>query len=388
MDVFHDQLERLKKTGLYRTLRDVKGPQSATMVIDGRNVLQFSSNDYLGLANHPHLKAAAQEAIENFGSGSGASRLVSGNLELNDKLEKKIADLKGQESGLLFSTGYMANLGIIHAIVGEGDAIFSDQLNHASIVDACRMSKADTKVYPHKDMEALEEVLRQSGRYKQKLLVTDGVFSMDGDIAPLPDLVNLADRHGCMLMVDDAHATGVLGTNGGGTGEHFGLEDKIDISMGTFGKALGGFGAFAAGDHTLCLFLINRARSLMFTTGLPPAVIASALAALEVLEAEPALREKLRANTRFFRQGIEKLPFTTIKSETPIVPLLIGDADLTMRMGEMLFEKGFFMHGIRPPAVPLGSSRLRITIMATHTEEQLEDALNALGEVGKQLGLI
>jgi 8-amino-7-oxononanoate synthase len=282
----------------------------------------------------------------------------------------------------------MANLGIVNAIVGEGDVIFSDQLNHASIVDACRMSRACTKVYPHKDMEALEEVLKQSDQYKQKLLVTDGLFSMDGDIAPLPDLVNLADHYGCMLMVDDAHATGVLGANGGGTGEHFELEDKIDISMGTFGKALGGFGAFAAADHTLRLLLINRARSLIFTTGLPPAVIASALAALEVLEEEPALREKLRVNTRFFREGIEKLGFTTIKSETPIIPLLIGDVSLTMRMGEMLFEKGFFMHGIRPPAVPQGSARLRITIMATHTEEQLGTALKALESVGKQLRLI
>ncbi len=388
MDVLQDQLERLKKTGLYRTFRDVEGPQSATVVIDGRKVVQFSSNDYLGLANHPRLKAAAQEAIENYGSGSGASRLVSGNLALNGQLEKKIAYLKGQESGLLFSTGYMANLGIVSSLMDEGDVIFSDQLNHASIIDACRMSRADTKVYPHKDMEILEEVLKQSEQYKQKLLVTDGVFSMDGDIAPLPDLVNLADRYGCMLMVDDAHATGVLGANGGGTGEHFGLEDKIDISMGTLGKALGGFGAFVAGDHTLRLFLINRARPLMFTTGLPPAVIASALAALEVLEGEPALREKLWENTHFFRQEIEKLGFTTVKSETPIIPLLIGDADLTMRMGEMLFEKGFFMHGIRPPAVPQGSSRLRITIMATHTKEQLASALKALESAGKQLGLI
>lgn len=388
MDVFNDQLERLKKAGLYRTLRDIEGPQSATMVIDGRKVVQFSSNDYLGLANHARLKAAAQEAIENYGSGSGASRLVSGNLSLNGQLEKKIAHLKGQESGLLFSTGYMANLGIVNAIVGEGDAIFSDQLNHASIVDACRMSKADTKVYPHRDMESLEEVLRQSGQYRQKLLVTDGVFSMEGDIAPLPDLVNLADRYECMLMVDDAHATGVLGANGGGTGEHFGLEDKIDISMGTFGKALGAFGAFAAGDRTLRLFLINRARSLMFTTGLPPAVIASALAALKVLEEEPALRGKLWENTHFFRKEIERLGFPTIKGETPIIPLLIGDAALTMRMGEMLFEKGFFMQGIRPPTVPQGSSRLRITIMATHTGEQLENALDALKGVGKQLGLI
>ena len=388
MDVLHDQLEFLKKENLYRTLREVESPQSAAMVIDGKRVVQFSSNDYLGLANHPRLKAAAQEAIETYGSGAGASRLVSGNLVLNGQLEKKISHLKKQESGLLFNTGYMANMGIINALVGEGDVIFSDQLNHASIVDACRMSKAETKVYPHKDMDALEEVLRKSEHYKQRLLVTDGIFSMDGDIAPLPDLVKLTDRYECVLMVDDAHGTGVLGANGGGTGEHFGLEDKIDVSMGTFGKALGGFGAFAAGDRTLRPFLINCARSFMFTTGLPPAVIASALAALELLEEEPALREKLWENVHFFRRGIEKLGFTINQSETPIIPLLVGDASLTMQMGEMLFKKGVFMQGIRPPAVPQGSSRLRITIMATHTVEQMEYALEALEAVGKQLRII
>ena len=388
MDVLHDQLESLKKAGLYRTLRDVDSPQSATMVIDGKKVMQFSSNDYLGLANHPRLKAAAQEAIENYGSGSGASRLVSGNLVLNGQLEKKIAHLKKQESGLLFNTGYMANMGIINALVGEGDVIFSDQLNHASIVDACRLSKAEKKVYPHKDMDALEEMFKQSRGYQQRLLVTDGIFSMDGDIAPLPDLVNLTDRYECMLMVDDAHGTGVLGANGGGTGEHFRLEDKIDVSMGTFGKALGGFGAFAAGDHTLRPFLINYARPFIFTTGLPPAVIASALAALELLEEEPALRETLWANVRFFRQGMEKLGFTISESETPIIPLLVGDASLTMQMGEMLFNKGVFIQGIRPPAVPQGSSRLRITIMATHTVEQMEYALEVLAKVGKKLRII
>ena len=388
MDVLHDQLEFLKKEGLYRILRDVEGPQSATMIIDGKKVVQFSSNDYLGLANHPRLKAAAKEAIEAYGSGSGASRLVSGNLLLNGQVEEKIAHLKKQESGLLFNSGYMANIGIINALAGEGDAIFSDQLNHASIVDACRMSKAETKVYSHKDMDALEGILKQSTHYKRRLLVTDGIFSMDGDIAPLPDLVNLAARYGCMLMVDDAHGTGVLGANGGGTGEHFGLEDKIDVSMGTFGKALGGFGAFAAGDRTLRPLLINFARSFIFTTGLPPAVLASVLAALELLEEEPALRERLWENVRFFRKGMEKIGFTASEHKTPIIPLLLGDASLTMQMGEMLFNKGVFMQGIRPPAVPQGSSRLRITIMATHTVEQMEYALEALNTVGKELRLI
>ena len=360
INFLHDQLASLQEKGLYRILREVEGPQSSRITIDGMEVLQFSSNDYLGLANHPLVKEAAKEAIDRYGSGAGASRLVCGNLVLNGLLENKIARLKKKESGLLFSTGYMANLGVISTLMGEGDLIFSDALNHASIVDACRMSRAKTMVYPHKDTEYLEKELGQSSHYRQKLIVTDGVFSMDGDITPLPDLVRLAEKYGCMLMVDDAHATGVLGSGGGGTGEHFGLEGKIDISMGTFGKALGGFGAFVAGDVELKEFLINRARPFIFTTGLPPGIIAAAIAAVDLLAKEPALRVQLWENVSFFKGKIGAMGFNTLESETPIIPLRLGEPSLTMRMCEMLLKEGVFIQGIRPPAVPPGSSRLRI----------------------------
>ena len=373
---------------MYRTLKVLGGAQSANTVIDGKRVVQLSSNNYLGLANHPRLKAAVIEAVEKYGSGSGASRLVCGNLKLNGALEDKIAQLKGKERALLFSTGYMANIGIITALVGEGDVIFSDELNHASIIDGCRMSKAETRVYPHKDMDALEKLLAKSDRFAHRLIITDGIFSMDGDIAPLPDLVGLTESYECMLMIDDAHATGVLGVHGGGTGEHFGLEDKIDVVMGTLGKALGGFGAFVAGSYRLREFLINKSRPFIFTTGLPPAVIASGIAALELLEEEPEIRERLWENVGFFRKEIEKLGFNTLESETQIIPVLVGDAPLAMRMGEILFEEGVSVQGIRPPTVPQGLSRLRITIMSTHTQNELESALKAMEKVGKKLNLI
>jgi len=388
MDFLEDQLESLKKAGLYRSLRSLESPQSAITIINGRKVVQLSSNNYLGLAHHPRLNAAAQEAIEKYGTGAGASRLICGNLELNTILEHNLARLKKKEDALLFSTGYMANCGVLSALVSEGDVIFSDEFNHASIIDGCRMSRAEVKVYPHKDMSALEKLLKESQHHPHRLIVTDGIFSMDGDIAPLPHVVPLAQKYGCMVMVDDAHATGVLGEQGGGTGEYFDLEDEIDISMGTLGKALGGFGAFVAGSHQLKEFLINRARSFIFTTALPPAVIASGIAALELLEEEPEIRMKLWENVAFFRKGIKTLGFTTGESETQIIPLIVGDPALTMQMGELLFEEGVFVQGIRPPAVPRGSSRLRITLMATHTQGQLEFALRALEKVGRKLHLV
>lgn len=388
MDFLKDRLASLQRTGLYRTLRDLSGPQSATTVVDGKRVVQLSANNYLGFANHPRLKAAAKEAVEKYGSGSGASRLVCGNLELNGKLEGKIAKLKKKECALLFSTGYMANIGIITSLMNKEDVIFSDELNHASIIDGCKMSRAETRVYPHNDMDALERLLKETRHCTHRLIVTDGIFSMEGDISPLPDLVSLAEKYECMVMVDDAHATGVLGTNGGGTGEHFALEDKIDIAMGTLGKALGGFGAFVAGSHGLREFLINRARPFIFTTGLPPAVIASGIAALELLEEEPEIKMRLWENVGFFKKRVEELGFNTLRSETQIIPVLVGDTSLTMRMGEMLLNEGVFVQGIRPPTVPQGSSRLRITIMATHTQSELECALEAMEKVGKKLKII
>ena len=388
MDFLRDQLEDLRGSGLYRSLREVEGPQGTTIVIDGRKLLQFSSNNYLGLANHPRLKAAAMAAVERYGVGSGASRLVCGNLDLNRKLEEKLAQLKKKESALLYSTGYMANLGVIAALAGEGDLILSDEYNHASIVDACRLSRAQTRVYPHKRMDELEKLLAGAGSSKRRLIVTDGIFSMDGDIAPLPDLVDLAEKYECLLMVDDAHATGVLGPNGGGTGDHFGLAEKIDVAMGTFGKALGGFGAFVAGDRNVRELLINCSRPFMFTTGLPPSVLAAGIAALEVVEEEPEMRARLWDNANLLRNGIEEMGFTLAGGETQIIPLLAGDASLAMEMSSLLREEGLFIQGIRPPSVPPGTSRLRITVSAAHTRGELAFALEALQKVGRRVGII
>ena len=388
MDFLRDQLEDLKRSGLYRSLREVEGPPGTTIVIDGRKLLQFSSNNYLGLANHPRLKAAAMAAVERYGVGSGASRLVCGNLDLNRKLEEKLAQLKKKEAALLYSTGYMANLGVIAALAGEGDLILSDEFNHASIVDACRLSRAQTRVYPHKRMDELEKLLAGAGSSNRRLIVTDGIFSMDGDIAPLPDLVDLAEKYECLLMVDDAHATGVLGPNGGGTGDHFGLAEKIDVAMGTFGKALGGFGAFVAGDRNLRELLINCSRPFMFTTGLPPSVLAAGIAALEVVEEEPEMRARLWDNANLLRNGIEEMGFTLAGGETQIIPLLAGDASLAMEMSSLLREEGVYIQGIRPPSVPPGSSRLRITVSAAHTRGELAFALEALQKVGRKAGLI
>jgi len=388
MDFLRDQLEDLKRSGLYRSLREVEGPPGTTIVIDGRKLLQFSSNNYLGLANHPRLKAAAMAAVERYGVGSGASRLVCGNLDLNRKLEEKLAQLKKKEAALLYSTGYMANLGVIAALAGEGDLILSDEYNHASIVDACRLSRAQTRVYPHKRMDELEKLLAGAESSKRRLIVTDGIFSMDGDIAPLPDLVDLAEKYECLLMVDDAHATGVLGPNGGGTGDHFGLAEKIDVAMGTFGKALGGFGAFVAGDRNLRELLINCSRPFMFTTGLPPSVLAAGIAALEVVEEEPEMRARLWDNANLLRNGIEEMGFTLAGGETQIIPLLAGDASLAMEMSSLLREEGVYIQGIRPPSVPPGSSRLRITVSAAHTRGELAFALEALQKVGRRVGII
>ena len=388
MDFLRDQLEDLKRSGLYRSLREVEGPPGTTIVIDGRKLLQFSSNNYLGLANHPRLKAAAMAAVERYGVGSGASRLVCGNLDLNRKLEEKLAQLKKKEAALLYSTGYMANLGVIAALAGEGDLILSDEFNHASIVDACRLSRAQTRVYPHKRMDELEKLLAGAGSSKRRLIVTDGIFSMDGDIAPLPDLVDLAEKYECLLMVDDAHATGVLGPNGGGTGDHFGLAEKIDVAMGTFGKALGGFGAFVAGDRNLRELLINCSRPFMFTTGLPPSVLAAGIAALEVVEEEPEMRARLWDNANLLRNGIEEMGFTLAGGETQIIPLLAGDASQAMEMSSLLREEGLFIQGIRPPSVPPGTSRLRITVSAAHTRGELAFALEALQKVGRRVGII
>jgi len=385
-DFIEAELEELKRQGLYRRLRRVEGEQGPTLNLDGQEVLNFSSNNYLGLANHPALRAAAKEAIERYGCGSGASRLISGNMTLHEELEAKIAALKGTEAALVFNSGYQANIGVLSALAGEGDVILSDALNHASIIDGCRLSRATVVVYPHCDLGILEDGLKNAPARIRKLIVTETLFSMDGDEAPLAEIVNLAERYGAMVMVDEAHATGVFGPNGPGVVAKLGLGNRVPVQMGTLGKALGAFGAYVAGSRELRELLINRSRSFIFTTSLPPAVMAMAIAAIDLVYKEPQRRLALWHNCRALRDGLKKLGFSLGESQSQIQPLVIGDAQKCMDFSERLLQKGVFAQGIRPPTVPPGTSRLRITLMATHTHENLHRALKAFEEVQAGFG--
>ena len=385
INYIREELERLKREGLYRKLRRVEGEQGPTLILDGREVLNLSSNNYLGLANHPALREAAKEAMDRYGCGSGASRLISGNMTLHLELEEKVAALKGTEAALVFNSGYQANIGILSLLVGEGDLILSDALNHASIIDGCRLSRAKIAVYPHCDLEQIEAGLKKAPAKTRKLIVTETLFSMDGDEAPLVEIVDLAERYGAMVMVDEAHATGVTGPNGAGVVAKLGLVDRVLVQMGTLGKALGAFGAYVAGSRELRELLINRCRSFIFTTSLPPAVLAMAIAAIDLSVKEPQRRLALWHNCRALREGLKSLGFSLGQSQSQILPLIIGDAEKCMDFSERLLGKGVFAQGIRPPTVPPGTSRLRITVMATHTHEHLHHALKAFEEVKNQL---
>ncbi len=381
---FRDEINDLKKKGLYRELRTVEGEQDSSVLINGKRVLMFSSNNYLGLANHPGIKKASMDAALYYGTGSGGSRLISGSMEVHRTLEKELALFKGTDGALLFSSGYHANVGAISALAGEGDLILSDEFNHASIVDGCRLSRGEVRVYKHGDMNSLKEILRRSSKFKRRLIVTDSVFSVDGDIAPLPDIVDLAEKYSALVMVDDAHGTGVLGKKGKGAIEHFGLEGKVEIQMGTLGKALGSFGAYIAGSEDLIQYLVNKTRSLLYTTALPPSVCGSALAALKILGERPELVSQLRNNASYFRKGMRDLGYPISESGTPILPLILRDPFVTMNMARSLFDEGVYVQGIRPPTVPEGTSRLRITLMASHTREQLDFGLRAFEKIGKK----
>jgi len=382
------KLAEIKHNGLFRRLRPVSGAQDSMVMLDGRKVLLLSSNNYLGLANHPVLKRAARSAIERYGCGSGASRLISGDMTLHRELEQRLAALKHTEAALVFPTGYHANVGAISALMEPGDTILSDALNHASIIDGCRLSRARVLVFRHCDMMHLEQLLASCPQSGQRLIVTDSVFSMDGDVAPLVEIVTLAHRYNAWVMVDEAHATGVFGEHGAGVVEELGLEGEVEIQMGTLGKALGGFGAYIAGSRGLIEWLINRARSFIYTTGIPPAVAASALAALDLIAQEPERRQRLWQNAAFLRHGLETLGFTLGPTRSPILPVLIGDAPPTMALADALWRHGVFAHGIRPPTVPEGTSRLRVTPMATHSHEQLTQALEAFAAAGKECGIL
>lgn len=379
MDFISEEISRLCASGLKRSLKEIEGPQGPRVLLDGREVILLCSNDYLGLANHPNVKEAAIKSIEKWGFGAGASRLVSGNMEAHRILEERIARFKGTQAALVFNSGYHANLGCITALADRSAEVFSDKLNHASIVDACVLGRADVKRYGHRDMASLERLLKKSTA-KRKLVVTDGVFSMDGDIAPLREIAALVERYGAMLMVDDAHGTGVLGSSGRGTLEHLGVSHPRIIQMGTLGKAIGSFGAYIAGSKELIEFLISKARPFIFTTALPPAVCAASVRAIDIIEGEPALREKLLENAKYVRDALASLGLDTMGSETQIIPIMAGDAKRTMDVSSRLLEKGVFIQGIRPPTVPEGTSRLRITVSAAHTMADLDTALSAIRE--------
>jgi len=368
-------------------MKHLQTPQGPHIKIDGKDYLLLSSNSYLGLCNDDRLKQVARDAIEKYGVGSGGSRLTTGSYEIHQKLEEEIAAFKGAEAALLFNTGYMANVGAISGIADKSCVIFSDRLNHASIVDGCRLSKAEIVVYNHCDASDLaRKVQGYSGR--QALIVTDGLFSVDGDIAPLPAIVEIARKNNILLMVDDAHATGVLGPNGGGTADYFGLRDQIDISMGTLSKALASEGGFIAGKRSLIDYLINTSRSFIFSTALSPATIAVARKALDIIRTEPQRRQTLLANTAWFRAELRKTGFDVAENEAPIISIVVGEPDLAVAFSNRLMERNIFVSAIRPPTVPAGTSRLRISIMATHTRKDLQQALNHIKEIGQKLSVI
>jgi len=387
---FREELDELHESGLFRSMRLIHGAQSGRVVLDGREVLLLCSNDYMGLADHPALKEAAIRAVERYGTGSGASRLVSGNMEPHLELEARIASFKGTEAALLFNSGYAANTGIIPAIAGRGDVIFSDRLNHASIVDGALLSRARLVRYPHNDIAALRRVMAETETRGRRLIVSDGVFSMDGDLARLSELVALKREFDALLMVDDAHGTGVLGDRGQGSGELSQVMEEIDIHMGTFGKALGSFGAYAAASREIVDYLVNRARSFIFSTALPPAVPAASIAALDLVDSKEGgvLRKRLAENVALFRSALRSSGFNTMGSESQIIPLFVGEAGPTMEFSRLLLAEGIFVQGIRPPTVPPGSCRLRCTVMATHTKEDLLWAAEVMTKVGKRLGII
>jgi 8-amino-7-oxononanoate synthase len=377
--MFEQELEERTRKGLLREERIIRSCQGPRATLDhGGEVVVLCSNNYLGLAEHPVLREAAHEALERYGLGTGASRLVSGTTALHEELERRIALFKGTDAAILFNSGYAANTGVIPALAGEGDVIFSDGLNHASIIDGCRLSRARTVVYRHCDTGHLDALLREHQGARRKFIVSDGVFSMDGDIVPLPDLVMLAERHEALLMIDDAHAIGVLGCSGRGTVEHFGLAGKVPIQMGTLGKALGSFGAYVAGDRGLISYLRNMARSYVFSTSLPPSLCAASIAALGVVDSEAWRRDRLWMNRTSLVEGLAAMGIVPEGSATPIVPVVVGSAGQAVRAAGRLLQEGIFAPAIRPPSVPEGSSRIRMTVMATHTEEDLDQALSAL----------
>jgi glycine C-acetyltransferase len=382
------ELNELRAQGLYRPLRVLDGEQKAHTSIDHRSVVNLSSNNYLGLTTHPRLRERALEALQTLGVGTGSVRTIAGTMAIHVELERRLAAFKKTEAAVVFQSGFTANAGTVSSLLGRDDVIVSDDLNHASIIDGARLSRATIKVFPHCDVKAAREILAALPRTQRALLITDGVFSMDGDLGPLPELCDVADEFGSIMMVDDAHASGVFGRQGRGTVDHFGVHGRVDVQVGTLSKALGALGGYVAGSTSLIDFLHRRARPFLFSTSHPPSVAATCIAALDVLEQEPQWMEQLWTNTRFFKSGLESLGFNTGISESPITPVVVGDGALALTLSDQLFEAGVFAQGIAFPTVAKGKARVRTIVTATHTQAELEFALDAFAKVGRKLGII
>jgi glycine C-acetyltransferase len=383
-----DELNALRQQNLYRRLRVLEDEQKAHTTFDHRSVVNLSSNNYLGLTTHPRLRQKAREAVEQFGVGTGSVRTIAGTMAMHMELERKLAEFKKVDAVVVFQSGFTANAGTVSAILTKEDVVISDELNHASIIDGCRLSRAAIKVFPHKDVDAARKLIEGLPAGQRKLLITDGVFSMDGDLGPLPELCELAEQTGCIMMVDDAHASGVFGRNGRGTIDHFGVHGRVDVQVGTLSKAIGALGGYVAGTQALIEFLYHRARPFLFSTSHPPAVAAACMAAIDVLLEEPEIIDRLWENTRFFKSGLEALGFNTGVSESPITPVITGDGAVAMKLSDRLFQEGVFAQGIAFPTVAKDKARVRTIVTATHTRDHLQFALDTFGKVGKELGLV
>jgi glycine C-acetyltransferase len=391
LQYLHDALEDLKAKHLYFRMKVLEGEQKPVAIFDGKEVINLSSNNYLGLTTHPKLRRAAIDATRKFGVGSGAVRSIAGTMKMHMDLEEQIARFKHSEACVVFQSGFTANAGTVSALLGKDDLIISDELNHASIIDGCRLSRATIKVFKHKDVADCERVLKETENWNgKKLLITDGVFSMEGDIAPLPALCDLAEKYNCIMMVDDAHSSGVLGNRGRGTVDHLGCHGRVDIQVGTLSKAIGSIGGYVCGSRDLIDFLCHRGRPFLFSTSHPPSVVATCQAAFELLDSEAGekLIKKLWSNTKFFKRKLKKLGFSIGKSETPITPIMVGDAGKAFQFAQELFQEGVFAGAIGYPTVPEGKARLRTIVTATHKRADLERALEILERVGKRLAII
>jgi glycine C-acetyltransferase len=389
LNYLKDQVQELKDQGVYRILPILEGANEAEIMLNGHSVINLSSNNYLGFANHPRLKEAAIKAVEKYGVGSGAVRTIIGNMDIHEELEVKLAKFKREEAVMVFQSGFNCNAGAIQAITNKGDLIISDELNHASIIDGVRLSRADKAVFKHSDMEDLERVLKEKrANYANCLIITDGVFSMDGDLAKLPELVEIAEKYNCMTYVDDAHGSGVLGENGRGTVDHFGLHGRIDFTIGTLSKAIGVIGGYVAGNKVMKEWLLHRGRPLLFSTSLPPAAVGAIMEAVDLLSSTTEYTDRLWSNAKFFKAELGKLGYNIGHSETPITPVIIGDEAKTVAFSKRMLEKGVFVSAIIFPTVPKGTGRVRCMVTAGHTEEQLSRAVKVFEEVGKEMGIL